>query len=93
MTNDDSMTIKLTPDDPVVKAMQQLHYALFCTAEAFGLPAALEGLTNILIINLAAAYGEKAALRILGEIATTATPIARQWGALAAAADHEPGHA
>ena len=93
MTTDDMMTIAVTPDDPVFKAMQQIHYALFCTAEAFGLPAALEGLANILIINLAAAYGEKAALRILGEIATTATPIARRWAGIAAAADHEPGHA
>jgi hypothetical protein len=93
MTIDDRKTRTITADDPVVKVMQQIHYALFCAAEAFGLPAALEGLANILIINLASAYGEKAAMRILGEIAATATPIAREWSDLAVAAHHEPGHA
>ena len=29
----------------------------------------------------------------LGDIATYATPIARIWGAVAAVANHEPGHA
>jgi hypothetical protein len=29
----------------------------------------------------------------LGDIAAHATPIARMWGIVAAAADHEPGHA
>jgi hypothetical protein len=93
MNTVDSMTKIVTADDPVIKAMQEFHCALYSTAQAFGLRAALEGLANILIINLAAAYGEKAAMTILGEIAATATPIARRWSAIAAAADHEPGHA
>jgi hypothetical protein len=92
MTTDDSMTTIMTADDPLVKAMQDIHQALMYATQAFGLQAALEGLGNILVINLAAAYGEKAAMTILGEIATTATPIARQWSAIAAAAHHEPGH-
>jgi hypothetical protein len=83
----------MTADDPVAMVMQDIHYAVFSTARAFGLPAALEGLANVLIINLAAAYGEKRAMKILGDIAATATPIVRRWGSIAAAADHEPGHA
>jgi hypothetical protein len=54
---------------------------------------ALEGLGNILIINLAGAYGEETAMSILRQIAATAAPVARQWSDVAAAAHHEPGHA
>ena len=93
MTTDDAMTTLMTTDDPVVMAMQEINRAFFSAAQALGVPAALEGLANILVINLAAAYGEKAAMATLGDIATNATPIARVWGAVAAAADHEPGHA
>ena len=93
MTTKDKTTRIMTADDPVAMAMQDIHYALFTTARAFGLPAALEGLANVLIINLAAAYGEKRTMKILGEIAANATPIARQWSAIAVAVDHEPGHA
>jgi len=32
-------------------------------------------------------------MKILGEIAANATPVARQWSGFAALADHEPGHA
>jgi hypothetical protein len=53
----------------------------------------LEGLANILVINLAAGYGEKVAMATLGDIARNARPIARMWSAVAVAADHEPGHA
>jgi uncharacterized membrane protein len=92
MTNEDSVTIELTPDDPVVKAMQEINRAFFSTAQRLGVPVALEGLAN-LVINLAAAYGETVAMATLGDIAVHATPIARMWGIVAAAADHEPGHA
>ena len=93
MTTGDPMTRIVTADDPVVKAMQEIHNGLYRAAEAVGLQAAMEGLGNILVINLAAAYGEKAAMQILGEIAATATPIARMWSSLADAAHHDPGHA
>ena len=93
MTIDDPMTISVTADDPVVKAMQEINRAFFSSAQHVGVPVALEGLANILVINLAAAYGEKVAMAALGDIATYATPIARIWGAVAAAANHEPGHA
>jgi hypothetical protein len=93
MTTDDTMTIEVTADDPVVKAMQEINRAFFAAAQRLGVTVALEGLANILVINLAAAYGEKVAMATLGDIAADATPIARIWGAVAAAADHEPGHA
>ena len=44
-------------------------------------------------MNLAAAYGEEAAMATLGGIAANAAPVAHMWSALAAAQDHEPGHA
>jgi hypothetical protein len=93
MTTDDTMTIEVTVNDPVVKAMQEINRAFFSVAQRLGVPVALEGLVNILIINLASAYGEKVAMATLGDTAANATPIAHMWGAIAAAADHEPGHA
>ena len=93
MTNDDSMTIELTAGDPVVKAMQEINRAFSSAAQCLGVPVALEGLANILVINLAAAYSETVAMATLGDIAVQATPSARMWGIVAAAADHEPGHA
>jgi hypothetical protein len=93
MTIDQPMTISVTADDPVVKAMQEINRAFFSAAQHVGVPVALEGLANILVINLAAAYGEKVAMAALSDIATYSTPIARTWGAVAAAANHEPGHA
>ena len=93
MTIDDPLTISVTADDPVFKAMQEINRAFFSSAQHVGVPVALEGLANILVINLAAAYGEKVAMAALGDIAIYATPIARIWGAVAAAANHEPGHA
>ena len=93
MTTDQPMTVAITSDDPVFKAMQEINRAFFSSAQHVGVPVALEGLANILVINLAAAYGEKVAMAALGDIATYATPIARIWGAVAAAANHEPGHA
>ena len=83
----------MTTDDPVVEAMQEINRAFFAAAQRLGVPIALEGLANILVINLAPAYGEKVTMAALGDIAANATPIARMWGAVAAAADHEPGHA
>ena len=59
MTTDDTMTIAVTADDPVVKAMQEINRAFFSAAQRLGVPFALEGLANILIINLAAGYGER----------------------------------
>ena len=93
MTNDDSMTIELTAGDPVVKAMQEINRAFSSAAQCLGVPVGLEGLANILVINLAAAYSETVAMATLGDIAAHATPIARMWGIVAAAADYEPGHA
>ena len=93
MTNDDSMTIELTAGDPVVKAMQEINRAFSSAAQCLGVPVGLEGHANILVINLAAAYSETVAMATLGDIAAHATPIARMWGIVAAAADHEPGHA
>ena len=93
MTTEKKTTRTMTADDPVAMVMQDIHYTFFTTARSFGVPAALEGLANVLIINLAAAYGEKGAMTLLGEIAENATPVARQWSAFAAFADHEPGHA
>ena len=83
----------ITTDHPVVKAMQEINRAFFSAAQRLGVPVALEGLANILVINLAAAYGEKVAMATLGDIAANAAPVAHMWGALAAAEDHEPGHA
>jgi len=56
-------------------------------------PAALEGLGNLLIMNLATFYGEKVAMKTLRDIAANAAPVAHRWDALAASEDHEPGHA
>jgi hypothetical protein len=93
MTTDQPMTVAITSDDPVFKAMQEINRAFFSAAQCLGAPAALEGLANILVINLAAGYGEKVAMATLGDIARNARPIARMWSAVAVAADHEPGHA
>jgi hypothetical protein len=87
------MTALVTTDDSVVKAMQEINRAFFSLAQRFGVPVALDGLANILVINLAAAYGDKVAMATLGDIAANAAPIARMWGAIAAAANREPGHA
>jgi hypothetical protein len=80
-------------DDPVIKAMREINPAFVSVAQRLGTPAALEGLANILVMNLATAYGEEVAVAALGEIAANAAPVAHMWGALAAAQDHEPGHA
>ena len=83
----------MTTEDPVVKAMQEINRAFFSAAQRLDVPVALEGLANILVMNLAAAYGEEVAMATLGEIAANARPVAHLWGAVAAAAQHEPGHA
>ena len=86
-------TTVVTADDPVFKAMQEINPAFMFAASRLGVPVALEGLGNLLIMNLAAFYGEKVAMATLGDIAANAAPVAHMWGALAAAEDHEPGHA
>ena len=80
-------------DDPVIKAMREINLAFVSVAQRLGTRVALEGLANILVMNRAAAYGEDVAMATLGEIAANAAPVAHMWGALAAAQDHEPGHA
>ena len=80
-------------DDPVIKAMREINPAFVSVAQHLGTPVALQGLANILVMNLAAAYGEAVAMATLSEIAANAAPVAHMWGALAAAQDHEPGHA
>ena len=93
MTTENAMTVMVTSDDPVFKAMQEINRAFFSVAQHRGVPVALEGLANILVINLAAGYGEEVTMATLGDIAANAGPIARMWGAVTAASDHEPGHA
>ena len=93
MTTDNTMTIAVTTDDPVFKAMQEINPAFMSAAQRLGVPVALEGLGNLLIMNLAAFYGERVAMATLGDIAANAAPVAHMWGAVAAAVDHEPGHA
>ena len=93
MTTENAMTVMVTSDDPVFKAMQEINRAFFSVAQHRGVPVALEGLANILVINLAAGYGEEVTMATLGDIAANARPIARMWGAVTAASDHEPGHA
>jgi hypothetical protein len=80
-------------DDPVIKAMREINPAFVSVAQRLGTPVALEGLANILVMNLAAAYGEEAAMATLSEIVANAAPVAHMWAALTAAHDHEPGHA
>lgn len=80
----------MTTDEPLVKTMQEINRAF--AVQGLGVPVALEGLANILVINLDAVDGEKVAMATLGEIATNAPPVARIWGAFAAAANHELGH-
>ena len=93
MTTENAMTVMVTSDDPVFKAMQEINRAFFSVAQRRGVPVVLEGLANILVINLAAGYGEEVTMATLGDIAANAGPIARMWGAVTAASDHEPGHA
>jgi hypothetical protein len=95
MTTVDKMTTTklVTVDDPVFKAMREIEPVFMSAASRLGAPAALEGLGNLLIMNLAAFYGEKVAMATLGDIAANAAPVAHMWDALAAAEDHAPGHA
>ena len=93
MTTENAMTVMVTSDDPVFKAMQEINRAFSSVAQRRRVPVALEGLANILVINLAAGYGEEVTMATLGDIAANARPNARMWGAVAAAGDHEPGHA
>jgi hypothetical protein len=80
-------------DHPMVQAMREIEPAFMSAAQRLGVPVALEALGNLLIMNLAAFYGEKVALATLGDIAANAAPVAHMWDALAASEDHEPGHA
>ena len=80
-------------DDPVIKAMRELNPAFVSVAQRLGTAVALEGLANILVMNLAAAYGQEVAIATLGEIAANAAPVAHIWDTLAAAQNQEPGHA
>jgi hypothetical protein len=83
----------VTVDDPVFKAMREIEPAFMSVAQRLGPAVALEGLGNLLIMNLAAFYGEKVALATLSDIAANAAPVAHMWDAFAASEDHEPGHA
>jgi hypothetical protein len=93
MTTDETMTIAATADDPMVNAMQEINRAFFSAAQRPGVPVALDGLANILVINLATTYGTNVAMATLSDIAAYATPVAYMWETVAAAADQEPGHA
>ena len=83
----------MTMDHPAVKAMREINPGFMSAAMRLGTPAALEGLGNLLVMNLAVFYGENVAMATLSDIAANAAPVAHMWGALAAAEDHEPGHA
>jgi hypothetical protein len=83
----------MTMDHPAVKAMREINPGFMAAAMRLGTPAALEGLGNLLVMNLAVFYGEKVAMATLRDIAANAAPVAHMWGALAASEDHEPGHA
>ena len=88
-----SAVTTMTTDDPVIKAMREINRAFVSVAQRLGTQVALEGLANILIMNLAAAYGEEVTMAMLSEITTSAAPVAHMWSALTAAQEHEPGHA
>ena len=79
-----SAVTTMITDDPVIKAMREINPAFVAVAQGLGTRVALEGLANILVMNLAAAYGEEVAMATLGEIAANAAPVAHMWGALAA---------
>ena len=83
----------MTMDHPAVKAMREIEPGFMSAAMRLGMPAALEGLGNLLIMHLAAYYGEKVAIATLADIAANAAPVAHMWDALAASEDREPGHA
>jgi uncharacterized membrane protein len=83
----------MSTDDPVIKAMREMNPAFVSMAQRLGTAVALEGLANILVMNLAAAYGEEVAIATLAEIAANAATVAHIWDALAAAQNQEPGHA
>jgi hypothetical protein len=79
--------------DPVLNAMREINPAFVSVTRHFGIPVALEALVNILVVNPAAAYGEEVTMATLGEIAANAASVAQMWDTLAAALDHELGHA
>ena len=83
----------MTMDHPAVKAMREIEPGFMSAAMRLGMAAALEGLGNLLVMHLATSYGEKVAMATLGDMAANAAPVAHMWGAVAAAEDHEPGHA
>jgi hypothetical protein len=83
----------MTTDHPAVQAMREIEPGFVSAAMRLGMPAALEGLGNLLIMHLAAAYGEKVAMATLADVVANAAPVAHMWGAVAAAEDREPGHA
>ena len=79
--------------DPVLNAMREINPAFVSVTRHFGIPVALEALVNILVVNPAAAYGEEVTMATLGEITANAASVAQMWDTLAAALDHELGHA
>ena len=79
--------------DTVLNAMREINPAFVSVTRHFGTPVAREARANISVVNLAAAYGGEVTMATLGEIATDAAPVAHMWRALAAAQDHELGHA
>jgi hypothetical protein len=79
--------------DPVLKTMREINPALLSVTRDFGTPVALEALANILVVNLAAAYGGEVTMATRGEIAASTARVAHMWGTLDAAQDHELGHA
>ena len=53
MTSNGTKTITMDSDDPLAMAMRDIQPAFMSAAMRLGTPAALEGLGNLLIMNLA----------------------------------------
>ena len=68
-------------DDPALKAMREI--------DPLSYPCPKISARRWLVVNLQ----RGSEMATLGEIAANAAPVAHRWGALAAAQDHELGHA
>jgi hypothetical protein len=72
-------------DDPALKAMREINFAFVSVTGHFGTPMAGR--------KPCSGLGRKSEMATLGEIAANAALVVHMWGALAAAQDHELGHA
>jgi hypothetical protein len=72
-------------DDPALKAMREINPAFVSVTRHFGTPVAGR--------EPCSGVWRGSEMATLGEIAANAAPVAHMWGVLAAAQDHELGHA